>query len=429
MKRSLKLVLTLSLLVALLSGLSVYAAPQTQLRFMWWGGDTRHQATMAAIEAYMKKNPNVKISGEYGGFSGYQQKLLTQLAGGTAADIIQIDQPWVGNLMSQGDLFLNLYTAKDLKLAGFDKKFLKNQCEWEGKLIGLPTGLNGLAYIANTAFFSRYKVPLNIQWDWDKLIEVGTKINQQNKNSYLLTMSVTHVSNMIKMYVAQHHDAQQWVNNDFTPGFDKAALTEAFAYYLKLLQNGVIPPLEETVLFDLKTEQTPGWIAGDIGIAQNWVSSVEQFNLDGKLKLDMTSLPVMKNVKNTGIIVRPAQLLVINKKSTNAREAAKFVNWFFNDPEAIVILKSERGIPPTKAGLAILTKNKLIDPVMAKGINLAVKNAGLPENSLSTNQELLTILSEFIQKVGFKKLTPADAADQMLKSYQSKLAELKKAQK
>ncbi len=425
MKRSIKLILASALIVMLISSLSVYAAPKVSLRFMWWGGEIRHKATMAAIELYMKKNPNVQISGEYGGFSGYQQKLLTQLAGGTAADIIQIDQPWVGDLASQGDLFVNLYTAKEIKLSEFDKNFLKTQCEWDGKLIGLPTGLNGLAWISNTAFFNRHKIPLNTQWDWDKLIEVGKRVNQQAKNNYLMTMSTTHVGNMLKMYVAQHHGATQWVNDDFTPGFDKESLAEAFGYYLKLIQNGVIPPLEETVLFDLKTEETPRWISGDIGIAQNWVSSVEQFHLGGKLKLDVSPLPALKNVKNTGILVRPSQLLVINKRSSNAKEAAKFVNWFFNDREAVMILKSERGIPPTKTGLATLEKSKLIEPVMAKGINLAMKNAGLPENSLSTNKELLTILSEYIQQVGFKRLTPEQAADRMLKTYQAKLAELK----
>lgn len=84
------------------------------------------------------------------GFNGYQQKILTQLSGRTAPDIIQIDQPWVGDLMSQGDLFIDMYKIKDLQLSGFDKNFLKNQCEWDGQLIGLPTGLNGLTYFANT---------------------------------------------------------------------------------------------------------------------------------------------------------------------------------------------------------------------------------------------------------------------------------------
>src|SRR5690554_1339633 len=73
----------------------------TTLRFSWWGGDERHTPTLKALDAYMAKNPNVKVEGEYGGWDGYYQKLVTQLAGGTAADLIQIDQPWLAELSSK----------------------------------------------------------------------------------------------------------------------------------------------------------------------------------------------------------------------------------------------------------------------------------------------------------------------------------------
>lgn len=428
MKRSVRLFFGICLALILVLNLSVYAAPKTNLRFMWWGGESRHKATMAAIELYMQKNPNVKIEGEYGGFTGYQQKLLTQLAGGTAADIIQIDQPWMGELMSRGKLFADLNTLKDIDLSTFDKNFLENQCQWGNKLIGLPTGLNGLSFFANTAFFAKHNIPLDIKWDWEEMIAIGTRINKQYKTNYLLTMDISHMQNLLKMYMLQHNGSENWVNEDFTLGFDKKDLTEAFAYYLRLIETGTIPPLEETVLLDSKTEQNPRWISGDIGIAQNWASSVSLFNLDGKIKLDVVSLPMLKKSNNTGILVRPSQLMVVNNKSSNVKEAAKFVNWFFNDPEAILILKSERGIPSTNSATKLLEKNKLIDPIMAKGINLAMKDAGLPENSLTTNKELITIFGEYIQQVGFKRLTPAKAADQMMKSYQLKLKELKAQQ-
>ena len=91
MRGSLKTTFVLFLVMLIVLNLSVYAAPQTSIRFGWWGGESRHKATMAAIDLYMKENPNVKINGEFGGFSGYQQKLLVQLVSGTAPDIIQID--------------------------------------------------------------------------------------------------------------------------------------------------------------------------------------------------------------------------------------------------------------------------------------------------------------------------------------------------
>lgn len=68
------------------------------LRFAWWGGEERHNATLEAIAKYEELNPNVTIEPEYGGFDGYQQKLITQLSGNSAADIIQIDQPWLADI-------------------------------------------------------------------------------------------------------------------------------------------------------------------------------------------------------------------------------------------------------------------------------------------------------------------------------------------
>ena len=57
------------------------------LRFSWWGGDTRHEATILAIETYMEQNPGITIEYEYMGFDSYYEKLLTQLSSNTQPDI------------------------------------------------------------------------------------------------------------------------------------------------------------------------------------------------------------------------------------------------------------------------------------------------------------------------------------------------------
>ena len=59
---------------------------QVTLRFAWWGGDERANATMEVINKFMEENPNIKIEAEYGSSDGYHDKLATQLASGTAAD-------------------------------------------------------------------------------------------------------------------------------------------------------------------------------------------------------------------------------------------------------------------------------------------------------------------------------------------------------
>ena len=101
------------------------------LRFSWWGDDKRHEATLEAIRIFMEKNSNITIEAEYGGFDGYQQKLSTQLAGGTEPDIIQIDQPWLSTYISQKlDFFVDLHQYEDIiDLSGLSDVFLKKYFE------------------------------------------------------------------------------------------------------------------------------------------------------------------------------------------------------------------------------------------------------------------------------------------------------------
>ena len=65
------------------------------LRFLWWGSESRHKATLDAIKLFEEKNPGIKIKAEYGGTDGYFQKLSTQLTGNTAPDIMQVDYIWL----------------------------------------------------------------------------------------------------------------------------------------------------------------------------------------------------------------------------------------------------------------------------------------------------------------------------------------------
>ena len=65
------------------------SADQITLRFMWWGGDARNEATLAVIDQYEKLHPEVKIEAEMNSDQGYIDKVSTMLANGTAPDILQ----------------------------------------------------------------------------------------------------------------------------------------------------------------------------------------------------------------------------------------------------------------------------------------------------------------------------------------------------
>ena len=47
------------------------------LRFAWWGGDERANATLEVIKQFEAANPNIHIEAEYGSSDGYHDKLAT----------------------------------------------------------------------------------------------------------------------------------------------------------------------------------------------------------------------------------------------------------------------------------------------------------------------------------------------------------------
>lgn len=72
-------------------GDSAASNEEVTLKFSWWGGDARHEATEKAIAAFMEKYPNIKVEAEYGAWTGWEEKQALAIQGGNAADVMQIN--------------------------------------------------------------------------------------------------------------------------------------------------------------------------------------------------------------------------------------------------------------------------------------------------------------------------------------------------
>src|SRR3982750_207207 len=142
------------------------------LQFAWWGNDVRNKNTAAAIDAYTKAHPNVKISQQPGEFSTYWDKLATQTAGNKAPDIIQMDMAYIAEYGKRGALL-------DLSKHGADtSKFVEGSVDSgkiDGKLVGINAGINPPTILANPKIFEQAKVPMpdDTTWTWDQVKEVG----------------------------------------------------------------------------------------------------------------------------------------------------------------------------------------------------------------------------------------------------------------
>lgn len=99
MKRMLSILLAAMLLCVAMAPLATAGAEQepVTLRVTWWGSQTRHDLTMAAIEKFEEKYPYITVEAEFTSWDGYWSKLATQVARRTDArrhpDGLSVSEP------------------------------------------------------------------------------------------------------------------------------------------------------------------------------------------------------------------------------------------------------------------------------------------------------------------------------------------------
>jgi oligogalacturonide transport system substrate-binding protein len=426
-KKRFVLILLTGALVLSCAGWGRKSGPKNvEMRFSWWGNDQRTAATLKVINLYMKKNPDVKIEAEYRGKSD-QAKIATQLAGGTIADVVQLNPPWMPDMTENGNFFVDYKSKKGLiDLSGFDPKFLKAHGVYQGKLVGLPTGINARGTLINKTVAQECGITtgLNTKWTWDDLHNIGKTVNSQNANKYFLNCDSRTLGTFVLRPYIKQRTGRQIIKDNYKVGFSKQNLAEALGYIAKLYRDKVIQPVQEADVFMDVTSTNPKWINGDIVCEFMWTSQFDGASKNTRGNMGAFIMPLDPKAKDTGMIVQPSQLLAVSKRSKNINEAVKFVNFFLNDPEAGKILKDCRSIPAVKQVREACNKAGLLKKIVVSGVNYGLEHAGMTDNGPSSNAEIEKIFTYAIQKVGYGT-SPDKVAAETMKLLNDKLRILK----
>ncbi len=404
-----------------LSGLA-----DVNMRFSWWGGDQRHEATLKVIEMYEALNPGVHIEGEYGGFDGYLEKMITQMAGNAAPDIMQIDYAYLQPFWGQMDNFVDFSKQSIVDMSGFPQGLLAGVSAPGGELIGLPTGLNFSIVYANKKLADAAGIELK-QMSWDELIENARKLKAYDSEAYLAVGSVNRY--IFEPYMF-NITGQPLVNADYTLGFDYEAARQAFEFVQKCYAEGVLIPLEDTVATGTYGPyQSPEWLGEKVMMILDF-SSGEAAAKSSFPEGQVVAIPSPGNheAQNTGIVLRPTNMLAVNAKSPNVEEALKFVDFFFNNVDAIDTLGLVRSVPSTTAALARMTEQgKLPADTKAVADWAASHKGGAGQNIVSTNTTLETIENDILSGLYYGDYTTEQAAAEFVKLMTEGVAELKQA--
>ena len=399
------------------------------LRFSWWGDEGRHEATLKAIELYMDQNPNVVIEAEYGGFDGYQQKISTQLAGQTAPDIIQLNANWMPDYANKGDFFLDLKDYPELvDVSGFDEEFLNSFCVFNGQLIALPTGMNARTAYINQPAAEKFGLDISLEDEltWEDYIEMGKKVQEQDPNSYLLVTDPRLTAIYVVKGYIQQKTGMQVINDDYTIGFDKGVLTEAFELVQRMYDERVFEPIQDSAAFNDVFFTNPKVASGELLAAFGWTSNISELNgLMGADNMQVIPIPVMEDAKDTALLIRPAQVMSIPSSCEHKEEALKFLNFFFNDEEAGKILGDVRSIPSVDKIRTMCEKEGILDSNSVITIDYGIAHAGKPENGPTSNTEVEAVFTNAVEKIAYHKGTPDEVAEETMKLLEDVLNTLK----
>ena len=411
MKKTLALLLAVIMTAALIS---VAAAEEpVTIRFSWWGDALRHEATLKAIAMFEEANPNIHVEAEYGGWDGYTDKLTTQIMGGTAADVVQ-DGGHFMTYIIYGASYTDLKDYLDIiDTSNFSQSLLDSYCSVDGKLISMPTGVQAWTTLQNTSLLKDNGIEPPARWTWDGLVEAGRKLHEADPEAYMLNVSMETMTNWLFPMFIQQKVGGTVINDNYAMEFTADDLTAYLTWLENMWAANALQGRSEQLLYDGSPLENPNWNGGKLAISMCSSASYSWYVFDDYLKehidvVECFSFPEGE-ADNDSIIVPPASFYNIPAASEHKKEAAMLIDFLLNNLDAGRVQGTVRSLPANSAVLAVLQAEDLVDPGIARAVELGSPRACVKRGTPTGLNEVQDVLSVYIEQIAYGKITAAEA--------------------
>lgn len=338
----------LSIVLGTIMTLPMQAAAEGQItiRFSWWGGEARHQATLAALDLFMQKYPNITVEPEYQGYDGYHEKLFAQLAGGTAPDLFQFSPQSLPDVTAAGllaplepfvnDGVLNLDEVSPVSLSS---------TTIDGVLYAVPMSIQTFCVIYNKTLFDQAGIAYPADdWTWDDFDRIVAEFQGKLPDGVYATddMRIADVTTMMMV----HQQGGAYLTPDGQLNFQEY-ISWPLEKFQKLMQDGITPPYDELVAMTRDRFVMEGKVAMASQFSAMAVT-LQEGALPGN-EFALTTIPGSNTGDFLGNIAKGELGFCVNAKSPNAKEAAMLLNEFINNLDMAKTLRLVRGLPPSEA--------------------------------------------------------------------------------
>ncbi|MCK9792792.1 extracellular solute-binding protein [Isoptericola sp. 4D.3] len=390
-----------------------------EIRFAWWGSDDRHKTTQQIIDLFEEKNPGITVVPDYTDWDGYWDKLATATAGGDTPDVITQEERYLSDYASRG--VIGDMSAVDTAEIPED---ILSTGEVDGTLVGIPTGVNAYAMVADPQIFADAGVdmPDDKAWTWDEYVDIAGKISKAAGDG--VWGAQDYGFNEAGLNVLARQKGESLYNADGTLGVSKETIAEFFQTSLDLMANEGQPDASRSVEYQNAGPEGSllGTNAGAMGVW--WSNQLGALSDASGHELELLRLPGESQFERTGMYFKPAMYYSISAKTEHPEESAKFVDFLLNDPEVAKLQLTDRGLP------ANLTVREAILPELAAADQKVadfmaelepeiVDNPPVPPNGANEIQDIMIRINT---EVLFERMTPAEAADAFLKDVGAAIA-------
>lgn len=336
------------------------------LRFSWWGGETRHNATIAAVEAFEEEYPWITVECEYSSWDGWVDKVATQLAGGTAPDLMQINWDWLYQFSSDGSKFVDLNQYKDIiSLDNWSENNL-NAMTVAGKLQGVPVSITGKLPMYNKTTFDKAGIP--VPTSIEELRAAGKTFQEKLGDDYYPLAEEGYERMLWMVMYLQEKYGKEWIK-DLQVNYTVEEVTDGMNFINSLEEDHVWPEIA-TIVGDGAESflSNKKWMDGHYAGITEYDSNVQEIadSLDEGQELVLGEYPTDMGEYPAGMS-KVSMGFAITETSEHKEEAALLLEFLTSNETGVKLMGTERGVVCNTAAKKVLEDAGMLSGLILEG--------------------------------------------------------------
>lgn len=337
MKRFLSILTVVMLLCTAMLPAAALAEEPVTLRVTWWGSQTRHDLTMAAIQKFEEKYPNIKVEPEFTSWDGYWSKLATQVAGGLMPDIIQMDYQYLTQYAQSGVLadLTPYFESGAIDVSDVAESVLTSG-QVGDKIYALSTGTNALATFYRKDVLDEAGLEMPMEPTLEGFAELAAQVYEKTGRTQDTLVGKDALRNLLRSYGLQLFNDE---GNGL--GFDDPK-------YIVRTWQGRLDAVEAGWCLDVgETSQTTAFDAmvSDNWASWHWTNELQAYQDGSNCELELACWPDPSDATAPSAYFKPSMFWSVSENSAVKDAAAQFINFFTNDPDCFDIIGIDRAMP------------------------------------------------------------------------------------